>query len=120
MKLIKGLKLIQPRATSGSLASYDNFESDELVRFRQIYCLKVKNTITGAEPFLGVMMYPKKIDVGLPDNIYSLLVNYYNAVYGEDLDFFLIFRHIQIGAEIFGFAIAPQFFKNGSIEIYPG
>jgi hypothetical protein len=30
-KLVEGLKLIQPRATAGSLASYDDFEFAELV-----------------------------------------------------------------------------------------
>jgi hypothetical protein len=137
IKLIKGLKLIQPRATSGSLASCDNFEFDELVRFREIYCLEVENTITGAEPFPGMMMHPKKINVSLPDNIYTLLVNYYNVAYGEDLDFLSIaeasrnlvrsarrivtqprinqFGRIRIGAKIFGSAIAPRFLKNSFI-----
>ncbi|CAG8714430.1 5477_t:CDS:1, partial [Funneliformis mosseae] len=82
-------------ATSESLASYDNFESDELVRFRQIYCLKVENTITDAELFPSIMMYLKKIDIGLPDNIYSLLVNYYNTAYGKNLDLFSIAKASQ-------------------------
>jgi hypothetical protein len=60
MKLIDGLKLIQQCATTGSLASYDEFEFAELVRFRQIYHLEAEDTITGIEPFPGEMLSPKK------------------------------------------------------------
>ena len=82
----EGLKLIKHRVTSGSLASYDNFDFAELARFRQIYRLEVETTITGAEPFPGEMLPSQKNDVGLPDDIYKLLVEYYNAAY-DDLNF---------------------------------
>jgi hypothetical protein len=49
MRLIEGLKLIRQRATTGSLASYDEYEFSELVRFRHIYNLKIEDTITGVE-----------------------------------------------------------------------
>src|SRR5947207_10243792 len=58
-KLTKGLKLIQPRTTLGSLAAYDNFQFAELCRFRQIYQLETEETITGTEPFPGEMLLPK-------------------------------------------------------------
>jgi hypothetical protein len=80
-KLTEGLKLLQPRPTSGSLAAYDNFEFAELSRFREIYRLEIEDTITGTEVFPGEMLHPKKINVGLPDDIYNLLVNYYNDAY---------------------------------------
>src|SRR5579864_8388345 len=80
-KLVDSLRLIQLRATTGSLASYDNFELAELVRFRQIYRLEVKYMITGAEPLPSEMMTTKKINVNLPDDIYNILVDYYNTTY---------------------------------------
>ena len=83
-KLVDGLRLIQPRVITGSLASYDDFELAELVRFRQIYHLEVEYTITGAEPLPGEMMTPKKINVSLPDDIYNILVDYYNTAYDSE------------------------------------
>ena len=135
MKLIEGLKLIQPRATSGSLAAYDEFESVELCRFRQIYILELECTITGAESLPGEMMTPRKIDVNLPDSIYPHLVEYYNTAY-EEFKFATIadiaqdpersgrivvlpqinqYGRVRIGAEVFGSAIAPQYLKNSYI-----
>ncbi|CAG8537442.1 9203_t:CDS:1, partial [Racocetra fulgida] len=46
LNLIKGLSLIRPKATVGSLAIYDNCEFDELCHFRQIYQLEIEDTIT--------------------------------------------------------------------------
>lgn len=37
--LIDGLELIKPRQTSGSLAAYDGFESEELLRFRKMFVM---------------------------------------------------------------------------------
>jgi hypothetical protein len=148
-KLVEGLKLVQPRATAGSLASYDDFEFAELVRFRQIYRLEVEHTITGTEPLPGEMMTPKKINVSLPDDIYKILVDYYNVAY--DSEFVSIaesvqrssstmivvwpqinqFGRIRIRSEIFGSANTPRYLKNSfilakfvqendSVELFPG
>lgn len=146
-KLVEGLKLIQQRATTGSLASYDEFEFSELARFRQIYHLEVENTITGAESLPGEMLPPKKIDVGMTDDVYTLLVEYYNEAY--DLNFLRIgeagqsdnriivrpqinqFGRIRIGAEIFGSANTPRYLKNSfilakfvqendTVDVFPG
>ena len=94
------------------------------------------------------MMTPKKLDVNLPDDIYDLLVDYYNNAY--ELEFVTIagsmksnnkpvvvwpqvnqFGRIRIGAEIFGSANTPYYLKNsfilakfmqenGSVKVYPG
>ena len=148
-KLAEGLNLIRPRPTTGSLASYDEFEFAELVRFRQIFHLEVKDTITGIEPFPGEMMSFKKINVGLPDDIYNILVNYYNAAYDVEFQSIAeaIQRHsdhkivvrpqinqygrIQIRSEIFGSANTPRYLKssfilakfvqeNDLIDMFPG
>ncbi len=149
-KLAEGLNLIQPRATSGSLAAYDNYEFAELDRFRQIYLLEIEDTISGTEFFPGEMMSPKKIDVGLPDDIYKLLVEYYNTAY--DLSFVTIaesvnssrsnrriivrpqidqFGRVRIGAEVYGSANTPKYIRSSfilakfvqdddSVEVFPG
>lgn len=137
-KLAEGLKLIQPRATTGSLAAYDNFEFAELSKFRQTYHFKIEDTITGVEILPGEMLPPEKINVSLPDNIYNILVQYYNSAY--ELEFVSIakasqirsnrsgrnrrivvrpqinqFGRIRIGSEIFGSAITPRYLKNSFI-----
>src|SRR5436190_21386908 len=40
-KLVKALKLIKPRETSGSLADYDNFNFAELYQFRKFSSKKL-------------------------------------------------------------------------------
>ena len=137
-KLFNGLKLIQPRSTTGSLAAYDNFEFDELCRFVQVYNLQVEETITGSENYPGEMLAPKRINVDLPDEIYNCLVDYYNNAY--DAVFTTIsglirmrqnsdqpnrpivvipkinqYGRIRIGAEIFGSANIPKYLKNSFI-----
>ncbi|CAB4439788.1 unnamed protein product [Rhizophagus irregularis] len=133
VKLTEGLKLVQSRSTTGSLVAYDKFELDELFRFRQIYSLEIEDTIASSEPFPEEMLTPKKINVGLPDETYNILVEYYKAAY--DLEFLSIselaqgntrcsgrkivirpqinqFRRIRIGAEIFRSANSPRYSKN--------
>ena len=87
-RLVEGLKLLKQRATLGSLASSDDLEFAELCQFRQIYRLEIEDTITGTEPFPGEMMSPKRMNVALPDDIYNILVEYYNDAY--DFEFVTI------------------------------
>ncbi len=133
MKLVEGLKLIQSQVTSESLTAYDNFEFVKLYRFKQIYQLEVEDTITGVEPFPDKILSSKKINVSLLDNIYNILIEYYNIAY--NLEFLFIvrsvqkatrhsdhiivvqlqinqFRCIRIGAKVFRSANTPQYSKN--------
>jgi hypothetical protein len=136
-KLAEALKLVQRRTSLGSLAAYDNFEFDELYRFRQIYRLETEDTITGIEPFPGEMMSPKNTNVNLPDDIYEVLVNYYNDAYDHDfvsiaessvqistghanhsiiiLPLINQFGRIRIASEIFGSANTPRYLRNSFI-----
>ena len=84
-KLTNGLELIKSRPTAGSLAAYDNFQFDELHRFVLIYNIEVEDTITGSEMLPGEMMAPKELEANLPDDVYNLLVDYYNNTYELDL-----------------------------------
>src|SRR5688572_7669204 len=86
--LEEGLKLIKSRPITGSLAAYDNFQNDELYRFMLTYNIEVEETITGREWFPGEMMTPSELEVNLSDNMYDLLVDYYNNAY--DLEFVTI------------------------------
>ena len=61
IKLIEALKLIQPRATSGSLADYDNFKFAELYQFRKIFFQEVDDTIIGSKLFPSKMLTPSKV-----------------------------------------------------------
>ena len=133
IKLVEALKLIQPRATSGTLAAYDNFEFAELCRFRKIFFQEVDDTIIGNEPFPGEMLTPNKNRVALPDNIYQILTDYFNDAY--ELQFVTIaesistslrdsiivpnmvdqFGRIRIAAEIFGSTMSSRYLKNAFI-----
>ncbi|CAG8698919.1 10199_t:CDS:1, partial [Funneliformis mosseae] len=88
MVLVEGLELLKPRITLESLAAYNNFKFDELQRFRQIYQFEVENITTGAEPFFGEMLTLKKINVSLLNNVYNILIAYYNNAY--DMEFLSI------------------------------
>src|SRR5277367_627359 len=133
IKLIEALKLIQLRATSRSLADYDNFKFAELYQFRKIFFQEVDDTIIGSEPFPGEMLTLCKVRVALSDNIYQILTNYYNNAY--ELQFVTIaesisissrdsivmpnmvdqFGHVWISTEVFGSAMAPRYLKNANV-----
>ena len=138
-KLNEVLRLVKPRPTAGSLAMYDEFDSSELHQFRQNFRIESDITITGSENFPGEMLTPRNDRVSLPDDIYELLVYYYNDAYydlefvtiagasdklilEEELEDFIIVlpnitQHgrIRIGSEIFGANIAPRYRKNSYI-----
>jgi hypothetical protein len=133
IKLIEALKLIQPRATSGSLADYDNFKFAELYQFRKIFFQEVDDTIVGSEPFPGEMLTPSNVRVALPDNVYQILTDYYNNAY--ELQFVTIaesistssrdsivvpnmvdqFGRVRISTEVFGSVMAPRYLKNANV-----
>ena len=75
------LGLVKSRPTAGSLAMYDGFDSSELHQFRQNFRIESDITITGSENFPGEMLTPRNDRVSLPDDIYELLVHYYNDAY---------------------------------------
>jgi len=132
-RLVEALKLIKPRATSGSLAAYDNFEFSELYQYRKIFVQEVDDTIVGNEPFPGEMLTPRRIRVALPDNIYQILTDYYSNAY--DLQFTTIadlissssrdsivvpnmidqFGRVRIATEIFRSAMSSRYLKNACI-----
>jgi hypothetical protein len=137
-KLMEALCLVQSRSTTGSLAAYDGFDFSELYRFMQIFHQNIDDTITGSEEFPGEMLTPKKNRVSLPDDIYELLVKYYNDTY--DWDFVTIaelassdllssnsqqsiavqpnvnqFGRIRIATEIFGSTFAPRYRRSSNI-----
>src|SRR5256884_8050631 len=148
-RLVEGLKLLKQRATLGSLASSDDLEFAEPCQFRQIYFLEIEDTITGIEPFPGEMMSSKRMNVALPDDIYNILVEYYNDAYDSEFvtiakaaterssDRIVIrpqvnqFRRIRVESEIFGSVNASRYLRssfirakfvqeNDSIEVFPG
>jgi len=133
------LGLVKSRPTAGSLAMYDGFDSSELHQFRQNFRIESDITITGSENFPGEMLTPRNDRVSLPDDIYELLVYYYNDAYydlefvtiagasdklileEESEDFIVVLPNItqhgriRIGSEIFGTNIAPRYRKNSYI-----
>lgn len=140
-KLIAGLKLIKARPTTGSLAAYDGFNSEELLRFRKMFCHELDDTITGSELFPGELLNPIKYKVDLPADLYNQLITYYNEAYNDmGVEFIsmndLIERGLQndstnrhiivqpiinqcgrirVAAEIFGSKSTPRYAKNSYI-----
>src|SRR5256885_10402594 len=95
--------------------------------------LEIEDTITGIEPFPGEMMSPKRMKVALPDDIYDILVEYYNNAY--DSEFVTIvkaatecssdkivawsqvnqFGRIWVRSEIFGSVNASRYLRSSFI-----
>src|SRR3954469_20543998 len=118
---------------------YDEFDSSELHQFKQNFRIESDITITGNENFPGEMLTPRNDRVSLPDDIYELLVYYYNDAYydlefvtiasasdklileEESEDFIIVLPNItqhgriRIGSEIFGVNIASRYRKNSYI-----
>jgi len=139
--LIDGLELIKPRQTSGSLAAYDSFESEELLRFRKMFCHELEDTITGSESFPDKILTPINEQVDLPDDVFKCLITYYNEAYDDiNVEFismtdfleqdlqnevsnqYVIVQpkinqcgRIRVAAEIFGSVLAPRYKKNSHI-----
>src|SRR5579862_5114312 len=82
-KLINGLELIKPRKTLGSLAADDGLDSEDLLRFRKIFCHELDDTITGSESFPGDLLNPINRQVYLTNDVYNHLITYYNEIYGN-------------------------------------
>jgi hypothetical protein len=78
------------------------------------------------------MLTPRKNRVSLPDNIYQILIEYYNNAYearfisiaesvSASSDDFIVtnmvnqFGRVRISAEIFGSVMAPRYLKNAHI-----
>ena len=139
--LIDGLELIKPRQTSGSLAAYDGFESEELLRFRKMFCHELEDTITGSESFSGEILTPINEQVDLPDDVFKCLITYYNEAYDDiNVEFISMADFIEqdlqnevsnqytivqpkinqcgrirVAAEVFGSVLAPRYKKNSHI-----
>ena len=133
-KLVDALSIIQPRSITESLSEFDSFE---LYQFMQVFCQNVDETITGSENFPGKMLTPRKNRISLPDDIYELLVKYYNDSY-DDWNFVSIaelatssdlssneqivilpvvnqFGRVQITTEIFGSTLASRYQRSSNI-----
>jgi len=80
-KLTEALKLVNLWPTTGSLAVYNRFDFIELYRFRQIFHHYLNDTIIGNESFPKEMLNPRKDNMSLLDDIYEILVQYYNTAY---------------------------------------
>ena len=75
------LGLVKPLLTARSLVMYDGFDSSELHQFRQTFRIESDITIAGSENFPGDILTSRNDRISLPDDIYELLVYYYNDAY---------------------------------------
>jgi hypothetical protein len=143
---VKGLELIEKRTSVGSLS--DEFSTEEMYRFLMYSRNIINSPITGCEEFPGKFLPPQSENIRLDEQIYNLLVKYYEDTYVdstfrepfmEDLLNSTIvinranrYGRCQIGAEIFGSAATPRHIKSSfilakfisrdgkSVDTYPG
>ena len=65
----------------GSLSVTDQFSADEIHRFLiNIYNIQ-ESVITGTKRLPGELLYPRKQNLTIPDEMLNILVEYYNATY---------------------------------------
>ena len=70
----------------GSLSATDQFSADEIHRFLiNTYNIQ-ESVITGTERLPGELLYPRKQNLMIPDEMLNILVEYYNATY-ETMNF---------------------------------
>ena len=82
---IRGLNLLDSRATIGSLSENDEYSYDEMERFWSNSRNIRESIATGSELFPGEMLNPKS-DMVLSKEMLDLMVDYYFATY-EKFDF---------------------------------
>src|ERR1044071_8774859 len=82
---IRGLNLLDSRATVGSLSENDEYSYDEMERFWSNSRNIRESIATRSEPFSGEMLNPKS-DMVLSKEMLDLMVDYYFATY-EKFDF---------------------------------
>ena len=82
---IRGLNLLDSRATVGSLSENDEYSYDEMERFWSNLRNIRESIATESEPFPGEMLNPKS-DMVLSKEMLDLMVDYYFETY-EKFDF---------------------------------
>lgn len=139
------LDFIKPKASSGSLAALDEFESESYLNFIRLSHIEDESA-SGTEPFPGKFMNPS-YGTTLPNNILDLLVKYYDNLYddkfisissitgpNEDVvvnSRIIYYGRLRIGADIYGSVQAARYNKSsyilarfvqddGSVDTYPG
>ena len=81
IKLNETLILVKSYSLTRNLAIYDGFDFAKLYWFVQIFHHYLDDTITGNKSFSKEMLTLRKCNMSLPDDIYDLLVQYYNTAY---------------------------------------
>ena len=126
------LDLLPVRKTIRSLASSDQFETDELRRFLQMSRSIETSSASGVENFPGEFLNPSKIHIIISDELLNILLDYYSAAYPEhsfqipfsdirDENSILIrlfgdqFGRLRIGSEVFGSTMSIRHIRNSFI-----
>ena len=77
--LHSSLKIIEPRKSVGSLATLDDFASDDYQNFIKLSLIEEKSAY-GTECFPGILMKPYQ-ETSLPNYILDLLTEFYDSLY---------------------------------------
>ena len=145
---VRGLELLDKRPSVGSLSNTNELSTDEMYQFLMNSRNILKLPIAGCEEFPGKFLAPQSENIQLNEQIYDLLIKYYEDTYvdlifrksfTEDLLNSMIvinranrYGRCQIGAEIFGSTAASRYIKSSfvlakfisrdgkSVDIYPG
>ena len=79
---VMGLELLDKRPSVGSLSE---FPTDEMYRFLMNSRNILESPITGCEEFLGKFLAPQSEDIRLDEQIYDLLIKYYEDTYVDSI-----------------------------------
>jgi hypothetical protein len=127
----KGLDILNPRPSVGSISENDEFSSEEMDRFL-MYSQNIKESpIYGHEAFPGEMLGPSSENILMSEEMLNLMVEYYKATYimynfrrpfGEGSDESIIIRvkmsqfgRCRIGSEIFGSKMSVRHVKSSFV-----
>lgn len=143
--MYSSLDIVKPRKSAGSLATLDDFASDEYQNFIRLSLIEEESAY-GTERFPGVLMEPCQ-ETTLPNDILDLLVEFYDSLYnnyfisiysitGPNSDTVVNskikqYGRLRIGADIYGSVqaarhekssyILARFVQNDeTIDTYPG
>src|ERR1043165_8653416 len=122
---IRGLNLLDSRASVGSLSENDEYLYDEMERFWSNSRNIRESIATGSEPFPGEMLNPKS-DMVLSKEMLDLMVDYYfekfdfQAPFDDGPENSIIISHVtinkfgrcRISSEVFGSIMSFRHVKS--------
>ena len=78
---VRGLELLDKRPSVGSLSNTNELSTDEMYQFLMNSKNILESLIAGCEEFPGKFLAPQSENIQLNEQIYDLLIKYYEDTY---------------------------------------